>query len=701
MSIIESPNTCKHRQSKPLDFEQVLQNLIKGAPVPNNANVNKINGSYKIYGIMKKIIRFSGYLISVFIFICGAFAEETPKDDFPKYSSPKVDQSYPTNVYWGDTHLHTNLSADAYSLGNRKLGVEEAYRFAKGKSVKAHNGMKALLDRPLDFLVIADHAIQMGVLNGIEAGDPGLLRSSEAKALRFEFENIQKGEGNTVDNFFSRFTSRMWRQKVKVGDDQFNHSVWESVTALADKHNEPGKFTAFIGYEWTATFNLHRVVIFRDDASKANKIIPFSVLDSRNPEDLWNFLENYSVQTGGEVLAITHNANLSIGVMFAVQDATGRPMSEHYARMRSRWEPLYEVTQNKGDSETHPILSPDDEFADFETWSIDYSEEIVERQRQWDVDNYKSWLEEGNHDLSNPNWQRPYEYARSGLKLGLQQQAKLGVNPFKFGMIGSTDAHSSLAGADEMNFWGTTRERSADRLLVPLAGAATDGPRGWKRSAAGYAAVWAEENTRESLFTSMKRKEVYATTGPRMTVRFFGGWDYHTDDAFKPDLAKIGYAKGVPMGGDLTNAPKGKSPSFLIRAVRDPDGANLDRVQVIKGWHDKHGELHEKIYNVALSDGRKGGKNGKAKPVGSTVDVKDASYTNRIGDPELAVVWQDPDFDKDELAFYYVRVLEIPTPRWTAYDAKYFGLTDIPDKVPMVIQERAYTSPIWFIPTTN
>ena len=400
-------------------------------------------------------------------------------------------------------------------------------------------------------------------------------------------------------------------------------------------------------------------------------------------------------------MAIPHNGNLSEGVMFALEDASGSPLSKKYAETRSRWEPLYEVTQIKGDSETHPLLSPRDEFSDFETLfknkRIQNMGEDAKILRK--LATYNHWVESNSRE-GNKDWRRTYEYARSSLRLGLQQQSKLGVNPFKFGMIGSTDSHTSLATADEDNFWGKHAETEPHpkRVTSGWRPAIDSGWPGWRMNAAGYAAVWAEENTREALFAAMKRKEVYASTGPRMTVRFFGGWDYQTEDAFKPNLASVGYKKGVPMGGDLTHAPEETSPNFLIRAVKDPDGANLDRVQIIKGWHDKSGDLHEKVYNVALSDDRKENWRGKVKPVGTTVVIEDASYTNSIGDPELAVVWTDPDFDKDELAFYYVRFLEIPTPRWTAYDAKYFAIKDIPDEVPMVTQERAYTSPIWYTP---
>ena len=623
-------------------------------------------------------------------FVSLAFAAES--------YSPYTDQTYPTNVYWGDTHLHTNLSEDAYLTGNTKLGPEEAYRFARGEAITAHNDMQARLHRPLDFLVIADHAANMGIVNGLVATDPDLLSSETGRLWLSKFEEMM--ESGYKSNFAK--STELYRQlfskefRREANDEKFYYSFWENATMLADKYNEPGLFTAFIGYEWTEVKNnLHRVVIFKDGAEMVSKTLPFSRHDSSDPEGLWVHMEQYEKTTGGEVLAIPHNGNLSRGTMFALENMKGESLSAQYAKTRSRWEPLFEATQIKGDSEAHPALSPTDEFADYATMlpiSSNSAKDVLKNP-------YGPWIKK-HIQGGDENWMPRFGYARSGLKLGLAQQAKLGVNPFKFGMIGSTDAHTSLATADENNYWGkfATSEPHPTRITSLWNPATKHLPLGWQMNAAGYAGVWATENTREALFAAMKRKEVYATTGPRMAVRFFGGWDYQSKDAFKPDLARIGYGGGVPMGGDLANAPEGKDPSFLIRAVKDPDGANLDRVQVIKGWHDKKGELHEKIYNVAVSDGRKETQMGKVKPVGNTVDIKDASYTNTIGDPELAVVWTDPDFDKDELAFYYIRVLEIPTPRWTAYDAKYFGVKDTPKKIPMVTQERAYTSPIWYTP---
>ena len=625
------------------------------------------------------------------ILLC-MFLTVIEKAEAEKNYSPSINQTYPDNVYWGDTHLHTNMSIDANGMANKALGPDEAYRFARGETIAAHNGMDVQLKRPLDFLVVADHAENIGVMPHLEAADPILLKTKTGQRW-YQFlqqsplktkEILTADTGgplsSAIDSIFNKgIHSFFWagfgakgsafsteKSVGYIGDENFRRSVWAEVTANAERYNEPDKFTALAGFEWSAGPSLHRVVVFRDGADKTNQVLPYSAIDSQNPEDLWAYLARYSVEFGGEALAIPHNSNLSAGRMFAVQDTNGRPLTLAYAKTRNRWEPLVEATQNKGDSETHPILSTTDNFADFETWG----------------------------SPKNPE-NRKYEYVRSALKLGLKQQAKLGVNPFKYGMIGSTDAHTSMASADDNNFLGNTALTEPSRYRIK---SKMTYVRGANFAASGYAAVWATENTREALFAAMKRKEVYASTGPRITVRFFGGWDYKANDALKPDLAKIGYAKGVPMGGDLTSGPKGKSPKFLIRAVKDPDGANLDRVQVIKGWHDKNGQLHEKSFNVALSDDRTPNWRGKVKPVGNTVDIEDASYTNSIGDPELVVVWTDPDFDKDELAFYYLRVLEIPTPRWTAYDAKYFKITDVPDDIPMVTQERAYTSPIWYSP---
>jgi len=639
--------------------------------------------------------RFSQVNLSIGAFLLiaagGVLAEQS--------YSPSTDRDFPTQVYWGDTHLHTNLSADAYISGNR-LTADSAYRLALGETILSQQGTKIRLNRRLDFLVIADHAENMAVHQALEDGDQSLLRTDQGQAWYAELSKIWDipnwQDGLARIPYKLLFNALFKEGEEPVGNTIFRESVWNEITRKADDYNSPGKFTAFSGYEWTSNGqnlgNLHRVVLFKDDASLVAQVLPFtSNSDSDDPEKLWDHLASYEQQTGGKVLAIPHNSNVSSGEMFALQDFSGKPISKEYSTMRSRWEPLVEVTQIKGDSETHPYLSPTDQFADYETWDTWSGKDPVSKA-----------------PLDALDAQRKHqEYARSALKLGIKQFAQTGANPFKFGLIGSTDAHTAVPSFDEDNFWGKMPWSSPrpERIFEPLSNFTYDesnddggDPPAWQMSSAGYAAVWAQENTRESLFAAMQRKEVYASTGPRISVRFFGGWDYHPGDALRPNLAQIGYSKGVPMGGDLANAAEGRSPSFLIRAVKDPDGANLDRVQVIKGWHDSAGQLHEKIYNVALSDGRLENKQRKVVAVGNTVNINDASYTNSIGDPELAIVWQDPDFDPDELAFYYLRVLEIPTPRWTAYDAKFFGLKDVPKEIPMITQERAYSSPIWYTP---
>jgi Protein of unknown function (DUF3604) len=612
--------------------------------------------------------------------------------------SPHVDRAYPTKVYWGDTHLHSNLSIDAYLHGNL-LSPQEAYRFAKGEEVIASNGMRVCIGRPLDFLVITDHASNLGVLNGLENRDPQLLQTDKGRRWYEKLKEIRKAltlsdrrraNSLSVMLFFEGILN------VEIADDSYRRSIWNKVVELADKHNNPGTFTAFIGYEWTQPFNsLHRVVIFKQGKKKAGKILPFSQFDSTDPEDLWDYLEVFGADHGGQAIAIPHNGNLSNGVMFALEDAKGTRISKSYAEKRSKWEPLYEVTQFKGDSEAHPVLSPDDQFADFETWealATNTSRKKIKKMRN--STDYDHWIKTNSINNGNgESWKRTYEYARSGLKLGLKEKARVGVNPFKFGFIGSTDSHTSLATAEENNFWGqmtgfglgdVSQEPSAGRIKVNL------GRENRSYSAAGYAAVWATKNTRKAIFEAMKRRETYATTGARITVRFFGGWGFEKNAALSSNFVQLGYAGGVPMGGDLPKAPNAVAPQFLVRAVKDPDGANLERVQIIKGWRDRLGHLHEKIYNVAQSDRQN-------NSVNSTVNSKDASYTNTIGTPELAVVWEDPDFDSNELAFYYVRVLEIPTPRWPAYDAKYFSVK-VREAIHLTSQERAYTSPIWYSP---
>jgi len=598
----------------------------------------------------------------------------------PGYS-PYAGRNFPTKVYWGDTHLHTNLSLDARAFGNT-LGVEDAYRFARGEEVIATHGEPVKLSRPLDWLVIADHSDGIGAMNEIIKGNPSLLKDATVRGWH---NNLRKGGRDTVNatlEIINAFTQGKLPAVLKNKD--FTQTIWDRYLKIAEQYNDPGRFTTIIGYEWTSTEkgnNLHRNVFYRDGADLARRMLPYTTDDSVNPEDLWKWMERYEDKTGGRVMAAAHNGNISNGIMFPVETnpATGKPLTGDYAKNRIRWEPLYEITQIKGDGEAHPYLSPNDEFADYE---------------QWDVGNL-------NLTVAKTKDMLQYEYAREALKNGLKLENKLGANPYKFGIIGGTDSHTSLATGEEENFFGkhSGEEPEADRSTKVAIKVGNLQLMGWIFSASGYTGAWASENTREALFDAMMRKEVYGTTGPRITVRFFGGWDFSPDDAMNRLPADVGYTKGVPMGGDLSKAPKGKAPTFLVGALKDPLSGNLDRIQIVKGWLDKKGNTHEKVYDVAWSDSdtRKPGANGKLPAVGNTVDIAKATWTNTIGDSELITVWTDPDFDPKQSAVYYARVLEIPTPRWTAYDAKRFNVK-MPDEVPMITQERAYTSPIWYTP---
>ncbi|MEA3411169.1 MAG: DUF3604 domain-containing protein [Pseudomonadota bacterium] len=602
-----------------------------------------------------------------------------------KSYSPYAGRGFPSNVYWGDTHLHTSLSMDAGAFGNR-LGLDKAYRFARGEEVTSSSGMPAKLSRPFDFLVVADHSDNMGLFPDLYAGKPNILADPTGKDW---YERIQAGDGVSVAlELIGRFSQGDFPEGLTYSpDSQAYKSVWQSTIDAAEKFNDPGKFTAFIGFEWTSLLrggNMHRVVMYRDNADKASRIVAYTTtppLGSPNPRDLWKWLANYEDKTGGDVLAIAHNGNLSNGIMFPLEaQYDGKTLDEEYVTERAKWEPAYETTQIKGDGETHPYLSPDDEFADYETWDL------------------------GNLDLSELKTKKMLagEYAREALKRGLVLEAKLGTNPYQFGQLGSTDSHTSLATAQEDNFFGkhTGYEPSPDRMKHPMMQSPdkTVTMDGWKLAASGLTAVWATENTRKGLFDAIARKEIYATTGSRLMVRFFGGWEFTDQDVNSRSPAFTGYTKGVPMGGDLPAAPADAgAPSFMVYALRDPVGANLDRIQIVKGWRDKSGETHEKVYDVAWSGDRKPGKDGKLPAVGNTVDVKNANWTNTIGASELVTVWTDPDFDPAQSAFYYSRVIEIPTPRWSTYDAFRFNVP-IPEGAPTSTQERAYTSPIWYTP---
>ena len=646
---------------------------------------------------VRKTVRRSGWrtlwvLVGVLVLASGAGAEE-------ESYSPYAGATDATDVFWGDTHVHSSWSPDAWTFGNHRLGPDAAFRFAAGEEVTAHNGMKMQLRRPLDFLLVSDHSEYLGLFPKLTAGDPVLLETETGKRWSELFAN---GEGPRV---FGEFINALINNRDTLQSEAFERSVWDEVIANADRANRPGHFTAFIGYEWTSmpnAANLHRVVVYKDGADIAGKMLPFSSLDGPKPEQLWRFMAGYESRTGGEIFAIPHNSNLSAGLMFALEDSEGKPITKQYAETRRRFEPLVEATQIKGDSETHPILSPDDEFAD-----------------------YGSWDETGGFGTQpHEDWMFVHEYVRGALGLGLDVAARTGANPYQFGLIGSTDSHTSFATADENDFWGkfSSDEPSARRAHEPfgaqggessldlalesgpiadMAESSNAGRYKWSYVASGYAAVWARENTREALFEAMQRRETYATTGPRVVVRLFGGFDFAAADALAPDLARLGYAKGVPMGGELPKARRGQAASFLVSALRDPDGANLDRIQIIKGWRDANGKLHERVFDVAVSGDRKIGADGRCREeVGSSVDLAEATWLNALGAAQLTAVWSDPDFDPKAHAFYYARILEIPTPHWTAHDAPFFG-TKIPKGPPKVTQERVYTSPIWYTPSAG
>ncbi len=600
-----------------------------------------------------------------------------------------ADQPIPQQVFWGDTHLHTSYSTDAGLFGN-VLDPDQAYRFAKGETVTSSTGTEATLAKPLDWLVIADHAENLGLAPMAREAHPELLADAWGK----QFYDLVKS-GDYIGAF------ALWGASQATGKDPMPNpkvmrSIWERMLGFAKQHNNPGEFTALLGYEWTSSpssNNLHRVVVFADDEDKVGKILPFSAFDSQDPEKLWDWMAHYEQLTGGRVLAIGHNGNLSNGLMFDDVTFSRGALSEDYAKRRSRWEPLYEVTQIKGDGEAHPKLSPADEFSDYETW---------------DSGNF------GHNPKTDDMLAK--EYAREALKRGLQYEQSLGANPFKFGLIGASDSHTSLATTREENFFGKAKMLEPGQYPYRWHGKLTGTPqlqpgevdspdeRGIDSLASGLQGVWAYENTREALFDAMKRRETYATTGTRISVRVFGGYEFKAEDVEADDFAKRGYAKGVPMGGDLKAS--NKAPGFMVQAIKDPDGANLDRIQIIKGWLDSKGKSHEKVIDLAC--GRAFAKERHVttvdglqrcnQPVGSSVNAQDASYTNTLGSEQFQLYWQDSNFNPNQQAFYYVRVLEIPTPRWSTYDAVR-DQRELPEGVAVDQQDRAYSSPIWYNPS--
>ncbi|MEP0203378.1 MAG: DUF3604 domain-containing protein [Halioglobus sp.] len=617
-----------------------------------------------------------------------------------------------TKLLWGDTHLHTSFSVDAYMAGNRSLGPDAAYRYAKGEPVvHPYNNTRVQIQQPLDFLAVSDHAEYLGVIPVILGGDydqseAGIFQEIKSwmmiTALNYAIEDPLEGT--------KRFTGLLPEPEIQSGDSRdpiaaaveagtdgglaglglidddaalrISASQWTKSMQIADRHNAPGEFTALVGWEWTQTAsgaNLHRIVVSDIDGSTATGIDPVGSGEAPYPEDLWNELEALSNKTNADFISIPHNSNLSKGYMFAKTTLKGEAIGSNYARTRMKWEPLVEATQIKGDSETHPDLAPGDEFAEFERFNFylqAFPQALGYKAQQGDT-------------------------VRSALKSGLELEKNIGVNPFKFGLIGSTDAHTSIASAEESNFWGkvaTDSTPSTKRRDDPSG--YSDGKQsfnGWNMSAGGLAAVWSEDNSREAIIAAMRRRETYATTGPRIQVRMFAGWEFSQADAESAEFVSIGYSGGVPMGGELSASPSNSAPSFLLRASRGPMDHNLDRIQIIKGWTDASGMAQEKIFNVAWSGDRQLDGAGKLAPVGSTANTQTGITANTIGSTELATVWMDPEFDPNQSAFYYARVIQIPTVRHSQLDAIALGV-DTPYEGPATIQERAYTSPIWYTP---
>ncbi len=634
-------------------------------------------------------------MVASFIFGCVAMscvAINSNAESRGEHYSPYIDAAPHKRVLFGDTHLHSSWSTDV-GMGGASVGPDKAYQAARGDEVTSHSGLAFKLQTPLDFVVVADHAENLGLADFIRRSDPLLLANPQGRKWH---DMVKGGDG------YQAFIEWLRADNTDlINEPTMAQVAWRYVTNMADQYYQPGAFTTLHGFEWTSHpggDNMHRVVIFRDGAERTQQVLPYSQYDSINPEDLWAYLTAYEQTTGGRVLAIPHNANLSNGTMFATETVDdGQPIDRSYAETRAYYEPVVEVTQMKGTSESHPLLSPDDAFADFEI------------------------MDAGNLSGKTAKTEAmlPAEYARYALQEGLRQEQALGVNPFKFGMIGSTDAHTGLPSSREENNFN--KAPSVEPSAVRLDAALIEAPHAELSlmvkdlGASGLAGVWATDNTREAIWDAFARREVFATTGSRLTVRLFAGWDFTEADLMSPNWVQLGQARGVPMGADLpppSLTPPFKNaldeassdditPTLMIMANRDAQGANLDRIQVVKGWVTSDGKLQERVYDAAVSDGRMIDADGRCDtPVGSTVDLQHARYSNTIGALQLATVWRDPDFDQSVKAFYYVRVIEIPQPRWPAYDMAWFG-NEAPEGTQLTVQDRAYTSPVWFTPSSS
>ncbi|MEZ5570447.1 MAG: DUF3604 domain-containing protein [Halioglobus sp.] len=585
----------------------------------------------------------------------AATAVQPPPKDVTQYNPLR-------NLYWGDLHIHTSFSTDAYTNGVRAT-PDDAYTFAKGGEIEHAAGYGIRIARPLDFAAVTDHSEYLGVLRATKPDLPLSRRGLRERLLN-------DGRLGVTIAFAQSLLGFDLEDAIVPGWQDISRSAWQETIATAQRHNDPGRFTTFVGYEWSSMpgeRNLHRNVIYR---SANVPPLPFSSVDSEDPRDLWSALEQQREQ-GMEAFAIPHNGNISDGLMYNRVMFDGKPMNAAYAQRRMDNEPLSEIFQVKGSSETNPLLSEEDQFAGFEIYDTLLSQ-------------------------SQETSRAKGSYARDALRTGLEMSHAEGFNPYRFGVIGSSDGHNAASPVEENNYFGKLPllDGSAALRLGLATYTPSSMPGGRRWSAAGLAAVWAQENTRESLYDAMRRKETYATSGPRIAVRFFGGWDYPANMLQQRDWITLAEAQGVPMGQQLP-AGDAATPSFAVWAIRDPESGNLDRIQIIKGWVDETGKSHEKLFDVVWSGERSIDANGKLPAVGNTVDAATATYSNSIGAQQLSTVWTDPQFDPEQEAFYYARVIEIPTPRWTTFDALKLG---IPAPEPVSLQERAVTSAIWYKP---
>tara|TARA_R110002124_G_scaffold32999_10_gene110039 strand:+ start:9712 stop:11583 length:1872 start_codon:yes stop_codon:yes gene_type:complete len=595
-------------------------------------------------------------------------------------------------LLWGDTHLHTAYSSDAYTNNNLTADPDTAYRYALGMPVvHPYHKARVQIDTPLDFLAVTDHAEYLGEirnihLNGVDTTGLGLWDTIKAKVAGFVLNwTIDNGTGRDL------FVSVLPDPDLTPAEDaeasslqgsdlsllpmpkQVEIDSWRTITETADKYNQPGVFTALIGWEWSSLpggANLHRIILTDSDKTAAQQYDPYGLDDSPYPEDLWAWLDNTSEATGARFTAIPHNSNISKGYMFSDTSLRGEPFTEEYVALRSKWEHVAEITQIKGDSESHSTFSPEDEFTDFEVYPYYI-------QRKW-----------------TPYEPRRGDFVRQALKLGLELEQQLGSNPYTLGVIGSTDSHTALSSAEETNFHGKLATDSIPANKEAKWNDDGPGATGWSMSASGMAAVWARSNTRADIMDALQRREVYATTGPRIMVQVYGGAGFTAADLETEDALAEAVTRGVPMGGTLS---QGEAPSFIILSAKDPKGANLDRVQIVKGWLDHAGQSREKVFNVAWSDDRQLQPDGSLPAVGNTVNLETGAVDNSIGSAQLSAAWSDPEFNPGQAAFYYVRVLQIPTARHSLLDAIALGMEHANGQ-PDTIQERAYTSSIWYQP---